>query len=522
MESKIERKMRFYFLLPYGYTSQQALILASKIPEVALCEYSPIIPMEERLNDFQKAHMTAMKQVVRMEKMGYIEQCFKKYGKPHWKKIRAERLTRAGFYLLTSTPDETVEQNRISWMNPATDRKKKEMTLRSDDTNSFRLRAMIYDATANMPPHSNLPSPLEELFLEAVSTGEMTVLAKDMALAEKVDMTPARINNMQIFRSWRTANINALFMVNGFLTYLDRRPMDTGWTINGIKDEKTYQHYIASGEMDMGTFIHRSLRDWYAKHPQSYSFFEPDLLLNDSTRTQWFNTPAFYTAAEINGFFSEQNEVDEIPITGAKNILRHTFSGVAIGPKTTYIVYHTRPENTPWSERIEMTTIEVVQRSLATAKLAPDYAPPMEINNAIMVCASVFQFASLFQKAKDYMPKKWRKTRRVGIPYDTVNIVPINGSGAMQLRCLMLQSPHIFEMQVINSLLTLNPKFQRMQDNVFQLTYEDVPVLVAHSMDFQRIFYALEEYYSGTKFYVSCYPGQVKFIRKIMPDVEFL
>ena len=274
--------------------------------------------------------------------------------------------------------------------------------------------------------------------------------------------------------------------------------------------------------MDMGTFIHRSLRDWYAKHPQSYSFFEPDLLLNDSTRTQWFNTPAFYTAAEINGFFSEQNEVDEIPITGAKNILRHTFSGVAIGPKTTYIVYHTRPENTPWSERIEMTTIEVVQRSLATAKLAPDYAPPMEINNAIMVCASVFQFASLFQKAKDYMPKKWRKTRRVGIPYDTVNIVPINGSGAMQLRCLMLQSPHIFEMQVINSLLTLNPKFQRMQDNVFQLTYEDVPVLVAHSMDFQRIFYALEEYYSGTKFYVSCYPGQVKFIRKIMPDVEFL
>lgn len=522
MDSKVEKKMRFYLLLPYGYTSQQALIMATKIPEVALCEYSPDVPMASRVEAFQRAHMTAIKQVERMEDMGYIEQVYKKYGKPHWRKIRAERLTRAGFYLLTSTPDEEVEQDRINWMNLSSDRKKKEMTLRSNDSKSHHLRTMIYEATADKQPHSELPEPLNQLFLEAVNAGDMTVLAKDMVLAEKVDMTPSRINNMQIYRSWRNANINALFMVNGFLTYLDRRPMDTDWIINGVKDDKTYQQYIAAGELDMGTFIHRSLRDWYAKHPESYSFFEPDQILDESTMQQWFNTPAFYAASEINGFFAEQNEVEDLPVTGTKNILRHTFNGVAIGPKTTYIVYHTRPEKTPWSERIEMTTIEVVQRSLATAKLAPNYTPPLEIRNAIMVCASIFQFASLFQKAKDYMPKKWRKTRRVGIPYDTINIVPINSSGAMQLRCLMLQSPHIFEMQVINSLLSQNAKFERTQDTVFQLSYDGIPVLIAHSMDFQRIFYALEEYYSGTKFYVSCYPGQVKFIRKIMPNVDFL
>lgn len=77
-------------------------------------------------------------------------------------------------------------------------------------------------------------------------------------------------------------------------------------------------------------------------------------------------------------------------------------------------------------------------------------------------------------------------------------------------------------MYIINKLTKADARFERTQEALYPLTFEGVPVLVAHPMNFQKLYWALEDYLNGQKFYVSCYPGQANFIKKIMPNVEFL
>lgn len=498
------------------------MILASKVPDIAFVEYSKEIPMEVRLNEFKKAHHAANRQLDRMLESGYIEDTNRKYGKGQLDQFRMIRLTKSGLYLLTGTQDAELEKKRLDQLNADTDRKIKEKTYESDSIYDLQLREQWYVAATNPDALKVDKETLYSAFLEAVYEGDMTILACDTKLAKEVSNTSNNINGWQLYRDWRLANITALFMANDFLTYLDRRPMDTKWVINGIQNDVDFAKLLQAGKINIPAFMYRALNRWYTEHPDSYRFSDPGSKLTEDTLRSWKETPAFYSAIEIPGFFNEENSYGTISLTGAKNVLRHTFCGVAIGKKTTYIVYHTKPGKTPWSERVERTTADAVYKSLRDAKLENFEQRESEITSAIMVCPSVHQFAKLFENASKYMSKKWRKIMRVGIPYDTVSIVPINASGAMQIRGLMLMTPGDYELYIMNKLQDQDSRFERTQEPLYQLNFNDIPVLLAHSMDFQKLFWALEDYNAGIKFYVSCFPGQVKFIRKIMPDVEFL
>ena len=145
------------------------------------------------------------------------------------------------------------------------------------------------------------------------------------------------------------------------------------------------------------------------------------------------------------------------------------------------------------------------------------------IKNALIFCPNVQQFENLFIVSRERMSKKRSRSREVGTPYRNVNIIPINTAGAMQLNVLMKTIPTKFDERVLFGLLEKYPDiFEKASDRTFSLIHKGKPVLLAHSMNYQVLFDAWEEYLAGRDFYVSCYPEQAKYIRRIMPKVRFL
>lgn len=165
------------------------------------------------------------------------------------------------------------------------------------------------------------------------------------------------------------------------------------------------------------------------------------------------------------------------------------------------------------------------------------------IGNALIVCPTVHQFASLFIDAREKMSARWARERRVGMPYDEVNIIPLNHSGLYQFSLIAAMTPEKMESFIMNGTigedgnrreggvfqLRVNPDdemsktiFMPIQDPVYKAAYNNRPVLVAYAMNFQQLYFAWDDYLKGKRFYCLCFPEQAKFIRQIMPEIEFL
>ena len=112
-------------------------------------------------------------------------------------------------------------------------------------------------------------------------------------------------------------------------------------------------------------------------------------------------------------------------------------------------------------------------------------------------------------------------------PFNSACIIPINRSGAMQLKTLMESDPVLLEDRLITKFsneigFTKSLPTNDEMENIFKLNYNGTPVLLALLMDYQQLYWAKQHYDNGRRFYVICYPEQVKFIQKIMPEIEFL
>lgn len=522
---KFDKKVRFSYFLPYGLVSPLALELSINLPSYAYAEYDPVLTMEQRLDGCRKAHNRRLTALRKMLQYGYCEEVVLKYGSLHWEEIRLYRLTRAGVYLLTNTPDHEVEQERRKNAGQA-GRKKSYVQM---DEDSVTKREEFY-AQGVMAAYSEEAANLfRETLLEVIEDNTVTVLAAGTADAPNIQV-PSRLKGNQLYRAWRQTNIEALFRANRYLTSIDRRQVSFP-----EKTELPEQPY------EMGDFVKHTLARWYGNHPDSYQFIYPEPNDSSEARNYWASLPAFYSASEIPGFQAAMDTLKrerKINPRGANNTMGNSFAGVACG-KIDYIVYHTKPGKTPWSTTMETMTALAVKRALtmyrngtncsdenaASEALEIDITDTIE--NAIMVCPTVHQFASLFSYAKAHMATQDKKRSIVGKPYKSVFIVPLNHSGVMQLRCLMYAEPEAFEETLVRSFLaqegfSARPVSKSEKENIFRLSYGKRPVLLAHMMDFQKLYWAMEYYHSGKPMYVSCYPEQVKFIQKIMPEVDFL
>lgn len=145
----------------------------------------------------------------------------------------------------------------------------------------------------------------------------------------------------------------------------------------------------------------------------------------------------------------------------------------------------------------------------------------------IIVCSSVNHFAELFTKKPTSVPGHWSGEKLISHPYDNVNIVLLKASGVSQVRNLMHSNPIEFDEKIKRQFLdleefTARPKSGRRKNDIFALSYNRTPVFLAFSLNWQNLYWAKEKYDAGEKFYVCCFPEQVKYIQKIMPEVEFL
>lgn len=514
---KFDRNVRFSYILPYGFVSPQALMLAVPASESAYIVYDPDKPMEKRLTDCYQNYQARMRMIKAMAELGYIEQYKRQCGKQKWEVTTQYRLTQAGLYFLTNTPDELVEEERVKSITRLKNRNKKEISYLPQDPQFYANRQHLYDLASIPSPTEEDLKRFEEIFLDSVEYDNLGLLALEPVLAKQV-RTTSYYRTEAHYRAWKIANIEALFKVNSYLTSIDRRHLPLPLTPNIKEDEP----------IEIAEFCRYTLNRWYASHPASFLYVEPQEKYAKHIILEWKNTPAFYPLFEIDNVAMNVQLEDEINLKKSNKSYRHLCLGVAVGKEKNYIVHHTRPSGTPWAELIERSSIGSIQQRLNKEnEQTPILGANRTISNALMICASVAQFSALFTAAKQTNNNGRKGKYRIGAPYDSVCIIPICPSGSMQLRGLMESSPIDYERAIRTFLLQHDGFMSRPADrdekeNVLSLTYKGTPVLLAHTMDWQKLFWAKELYDEGTYFYVSCYPEQVKYIKAIMPDVEFL
>lgn len=144
---------------------------------------------------------------------------------------------------------------------------------------------------------------------------------------------------------------------------------------------------------------------------------------------------------------------------------------------------------------------------------------------------SIYQFEALFA---DLLRPASNRQRPGNIPspYAGMYLVPINTSGLLQLRMLMEYPPYEFMQIVVRNICEIEDEYSvahnsasrifATRDTHYPLSYRNKPVLFAYDLEVGRLRQALIDYQLGKRFYVACYPEQVRFIRRIMPEVQFI
>lgn len=500
-----DKIVRFSYYLPFGYVSPQALELSIADSGTASIVYDPDCSMEDRLRACSHEHRNRTDAIRTMSDYGYSEKVTLRYDSDPVAQITMYRLTQSGLFVLTGTVDESLEERRRQ--------KAGQHPIRIRNGASYQWDSPdMHDLLVGLNLLSQFPKAISYGKLEdCIASRFLSILSSEMVKAPEVRITPSTRGDVR-FSNWKHANVNALFRSNGFLTIIDRLPMDCSIRLQDIHnlDEKSV--------LDIEAFCNFAVHNWFRNHPNSYTFCNPEEDPSEERYHQWLETPVYYPLSVLPDFssYGEGGEYKRRKIRN--NSYHHTAIGVASGKEANYVVYHTKPTHSKWSPTLEADTKQKISRAMSREESHGNRHDGF----ALMICPTVHQFKALFTTAKKRMGKKTGKNRRVDSPYQAFCIVPINHSGSEQLRRLMLSAPFIVDMELKFELLGMDENFQEGYSTVFPLFYNTVPVLLAHTMNFQYLFQAWELYEQGEQFYVSCFPEQVKFIRSIMPGVKFI
>lgn len=502
---------RFSYFLPYGYVSPHALELS--IPDdsdVANMMYHPAMTLEQRLELVQKAHRHRTDGLYAMEQNGYIEKVKRRVNSKKSRDVSIYRLTRSGFYVLTGTYDEHLEANRIRTAGKCPGRV-------VFGTSYQYHNAQERDELIYLNHRANCRDPYSPLNVDdGIVSREFSILASEMVAARHVRIISS-IKGDELYRNTRLANAHALFRACGYLTLIDFLPMECIIPIIDIHDPANEQY------LTIERFSNSVIQSWYNNHERSLRFNDPATCHDNALCNAWFHTPIFYPLGIIPGLSAYEKADEFTYINIASRTYRHTAIGLAAGQRANYLVYHTHPTSVDWRPTLEQQSLTIVKRALEKHNENHPH-PHMDknYNYALMICPTVHQFKALFEDAKKRMGKRKGKNRRVARPFDALCIISLNHAGRVQIGWLMESNPIIVEDNIIRSLVKANPAFYQTHDPLFPLSINKTPVLIAATMNFQKLFDAMELYEKGMNFYVVCLPEQVKYIRSIMPDVCFL
>lgn len=371
-------------------------------------------------------------------------------------------------------------------------------------------------ANSSVPTHQEI---FRELLLQSVMEESCTPLTSGLALAEKVRINKAKYSLQQTYNIWRMSHINAMFMANDHLTYLDRRPYNTGFAIDGIVDEHSYESYIQKHGITMAAFTYRALNDWYNTNPDFYHIKQTEPTPEEEAYDEWLATPAFYSTKELPNFNDRQIAV----IKGSQQKLNHTAVGLATGRHINYLCYHAKPGPFKWIIPRENRMKEEAQRSVRIMKTQNPQLPYNDrVDYALYFCSSHHQFLALFDKTKQKFQKGKETKHIMAEPFAGVYAIPVNDCGTFLLWCLLEESPLRINQSICNNLVRRGIGFEHRVDITFPLTYNGKRVFAGYSMDICSIHRALEEYLAGNEFYICCFSEQAKWYSLLFPGIKIL
>ena len=291
--NKITKKVRFLPYLPYGYCSRLAITMEGKNNPFAAVFRSFNEPegLVAQSDQYRKA---ALKRTRLLFQKGYAKDSKCSCGNPTRERSFGH-LTKLGLAVLIEALDEAIndEGEAANKLN-AHNGKIKENHFRSGSQSSIDLRESLA-ATAELEDKALF----NETLLSAVMNGQVTPLTQAIAIANDAKINFTKYSANQRYNIWRLSHIQAMFLANNYLTYMDRRPYDTGFAIDGIFDEKSYNAYIQKYGLTLPAYTYKALTEWYKNNPGFYRITQQYPDESDEAREEWLTTPAFYAAQEL-------------------------------------------------------------------------------------------------------------------------------------------------------------------------------------------------------------------------------
>lgn len=515
--NKITKKVRFLPYLPYGYCSRLAITMEGKNNPFAAVFRSFDDPegLVAQSDQYRKA---ALKRTRLLFQKGYAKDSKCSCGNP----IRERsfgHLTKLGLAVLIEALDEAINDGGEADNNlNAHNGKIKENHFRSGSQASIDLRESLA-ATAELEDQALF----NETLLSAVIDGQVTPLTQAISIANDAKINFTKYSANQRYNIWRLSHIQAMFQANNYLTYLDRRPYDTGFAIDGIADENSFQAYTQKHGLTLPAFTYKALTEWYKNNPGFYRFTQlvPDE--SEEAKEEWIATPAFYAAHELPYNDSKKTIQLGANAMGSKQVINAIHVGLATGKKINYVVYHGKPGPFKWLPRRELQTKEEITRSVRTMKTrCPEMPIRDNVDFALFFCSSHHQFLAFFDGVKKRHIKHQKQTYITNEPYRGIYIIPVNDSGAALLWCLLEFTPSEAENKIHESLIANDDNIKLSAELYYPITYNDKRVLSGYTMDLRRICNALEDHLDGHDFYIACFPDQIPWYKKLFPEKEFL
>lgn len=519
---KPTKKVQFLRLLPYGLCSKQAAIISSK-KDINSTKVLMGNKAEALITLCNQYHNKLARRNHRACANGVIKEKEYTCGTPA-ETHQFYTLTQKGLHsLLECTPTAIVAESGDEYEcnSMDCDGNIKDITPEKLPRKTELLREILQEYSEATDPSEQ--AAFNDVLLEAVQDGLVTPLTSGLAYAGDVKISNKKYSQNQIYNIWRISTINAMFMANDLLTYLDRRPYDTHFAIDGITDDDSYQVYLQKHGMTMAAFCYRALNDWYSHNPHYYYFTQQDPDDSQEGRQEWLSTPAFYNIMELPGLSEkERGTVQNSPI-GSQQKMNYTAVGLATGRDLNYVCYYGKSGPVSWVLPRETKTQGAMEKAVREMKTHNPEAPiKEEVKYALYFCSSHHQFLALFARTKEKHKKKQNTDHIMQKPYAGVYVIPDNDSGAFLLWCLMEESAFKMRYSICNNLVRSDIGFTHTSDNEFPLIYKNKRVFFGHTMDVRAINKALIEYLNGNDFYIICLTEQVKWYKALFPGITIL
>ena len=521
-ELKIEQKIRFLPYFPYGLCSRQATTI-----EGLTNIFCSQILLGDDPDGLQKkcvaykAHVT--KRIKYACKQGLAKDTTFDCGSPATEHS-FRMLTKRGLQAIIEASDEAtadIEDNECPEEETENDGKIKETIHGKVSRRTEDLRAELHEYASSQDPEDQ--TTFRDLLFDSVLTGQATPLTAGLANLPNAKISTSKYSPFQLYNIWRHSHITAMFMTNNHLTYLDRRPYDTGFAIDGIQDEESYHAYLEKYGCTMAAFTYRALTDWYSQNPGYYRITQRNPDTSDEAYDEWLDTPAFYSTRELpNVDDKEEGHYDEAA-KGSQQRLFNITVGIATGRKINFMCYHAKPGPFKWNKLREVQTRD---RAASIVREMKTQCPQMRcadtVEYGLYFCSSYHQFLALFERTKSKFIKGKTTKHPMSDPYASMHAIPVNDAGTVLLWCLLEEGPLSAQYNICNNLVERNIGFKHQVDPIFPLLFRGRKVFAGYTMNIAAIHTALECYLEGQDFYLCCFAEQAKWYSMLFPGITIL